>query len=144
MKFQGSYVALTTPFKNGKVDYSAFERQIEFQIRSGTNGLVPCGTTGESPTLSHEEHKSVIAAAVRTAAGRVPVVAGTGSNSTDEAIELTRFAKKAGADAALSVVPYYNKPTQEGMYRHFQAIAKKASLPIILYNIPGRCGAGIL
>lgn len=142
-RFKGVFTALTTPFRSGKVDFKAFERQIEFQIREGVDGLVPCGTTGESPTLSHSEHKSVIRAAVSAAAGRVPVIAGTGSNSTGEAIELTMFAKKAGADACLSVVPYYNKPTQEGMYRHFSAIAARVSLPTVLYNIPGRCGASL-
>lgn len=135
--------ALITPFKNGKVDVAALRRQIEDQIRGGTSALIPCGTTGESPTLSHAEHRNVIAITVEAAAGRVPVIAGTGSNSTDEAIELTRFARKAGAKASLSVVPYYNKPTQRGMYEHFKAIAKSANLPIVLYNIPGRCGAGL-
>lgn len=139
----GSMTALVTPFKRDKVDVAALRRQIEDQIRGGTSGLIPCGTTGESPTLSHAEHKNVIAITVEAAAGRVPVIAGTGSNSTDEAIELTRFARKAGAQASLSVVPYYNKPTQKGMYEHFKAIAKSAELPIVLYNIPGRCGAGL-
>lgn len=139
----GSMTAIITPFKGGKVDIASLRRQIEDQIKGGTSALIPCGTTGESPTLSHAEHKSVIAVTVEAAAGRVPVVAGTGSNSTDEAIELTRFAKKAGAQASLSVVPYYNKPTQKGMYEHFKAIAKSAELPIVLYNIPGRCGAGL-
>lgn len=141
--FKGSYVALITPFKNGKVDYPALRRLVDFQIQAGTSGIVPCGTTGESPTLTHDEHKDVIAATVEAAAGRVPVIAGTGSNSTDEAVELTQFAQKARASAVLSVVPYYNKPTQEGMYQHFSAIASKSSIPIILYNIPGRCGAGL-
>jgi 4-hydroxy-tetrahydrodipicolinate synthase len=139
----GSMTALITPFKSGKVDAAALRRQIEDQIKGGTSALIPCGTTGESPTLSHAEHRNVIAITVEAAAGRVPVIAGTGSNSTDEAIELTRFAKKAGAQASLSVVPYYNKPTQKGMYEHFKAIAKSAGLPIVLYNIPGRCGAGL-
>jgi len=143
MNLSGSMTALITPFKNGKVDAAALRRQIEDQIKGGTSALIPCGTTGESPTLSHAEHKDVIAITVEAAAGRVPVIAGTGSNSTDEAIELTRFAKKAGAKASLSVVPYYNKPTQKGMYEHFKAIAKSAGLPIVLYNIPGRCGAGL-
>lgn len=142
-QLSGSMTALITPFKNGKVDAAALRRQIEDQIKGGTSALIPCGTTGESPTLSHAEHKNVIAITVEAAAGRVPVIAGTGSNSTDEAIELTRFAKKAGAQASLSVVPYYNKPTQKGMYEHFKAIAKSAQLPIVLYNIPGRCGAGL-
>ncbi len=143
MNLSGSMTALITPFKNGKVDAARLRQQIEHQIKGGTSALIPCGTTGESPTLSHAEHKNVIAITVEAAAGRVPVIAGTGSNSTDEAIELTRFAKKAGAKASLSVVPYYNKPTQKGMYEHFKAIAKSAGLPIVLYNIPGRCGAGL-
>ncbi len=143
MNLSGSMTALITPFKNGKVDAAALRRQIEDQIKGGTSALIPCGTTGESPTLSHAEHRNVIAITVEAAAGRVPVIAGTGSNSTDEAIELTRYAKKAGAKASLSVVPYYNKPTQKGMYEHFKAIAKSAGLPIVLYNIPGRCGAGL-
>lgn len=143
MNLSGSMTALITPFKNDKVDAAALRRQIEDQIKGGTSALIPCGTTGESPTLSHAEHKNVIAITVEAAAGRVPVIAGTGSNSTDEAIELTRFAKKVGAKASLSVVPYYNKPTQKGMYEHFKAIAKSAGLPIVLYNIPGRCGAGL-
>lgn len=143
INLRGSMTALITPFKNDKVDAAALRRQIEDQIKGGTSALVPCGTTGESPTLSHAEHKNVIAITVEAAAGRVPVIAGTGSNSTDEAIELTRFARKAGAQASLSVVPYYNKPTQKGMYEHFKAIAKSAGLPIVLYNIPGRCGAGL-
>lgn len=143
MNLSGSMTALITPFKKGKVDAAALRRQIEFQIKSGTSALIPCGTTGESPTLSHAEHKNVIAITVEAAAGRVPVIAGTGSNSTDEAIELTRYARKAGAKASLSVVPYYNKPTQRGMYEHFKAIARASGLPIVLYNIPGRCGAGL-
>lgn len=141
---QGSITALVTPFKkNGQVDYARFKSQIEYQIQNGTEGLVPCGTTGESPTLSHEEHDRVIEVAVETARGRVPVIAGTGSNSTDEAIRLTQYAKKVGADFTLNVVPYYNKPTQEGLYRHFEAIAKKTKLPMVLYNIPGRSGVGL-
>ncbi len=137
--FTGSLVALVTPFANGKVDYDSLEKLVEFQINSGTNGLVPCGTTGESPTLSTKEHKEVIKFVVKQAAGRIPVIAGTGSNCTEEAIELTAFAKEAGADATLQVSPYYNKPSQEGMYQHFKAIADAVDLPIILYNIPGRC-----
>lgn len=143
IRLKGTYTALVTPFKNGKVNFTAFERQIEFQISSGISGIVPCGTTGESPTLSHKEHRSIITAAVKTAGRRVGVIAGTGSNSTEEAVELTRFAKKAGADAVLSVVPYYNKPTQEGLYLHFKRIASRCSIPIILYNIPGRCGVSL-
>ena len=142
--FRGSHVALITPFHKGKVDMGALQALVEFHVKNGTNGIVPCGTTGESPTLSHEEHKAVITAVVEAAEGRVPVIAGTGSNSTEEAIQLTVFAKKAGADAVLSVVPYYNKPTQEGMFAHFEAIAKKADIPTVLYNIPGRCAAGLM
>ncbi|MGQ0792951.1 MAG: 4-hydroxy-tetrahydrodipicolinate synthase [Deltaproteobacteria bacterium] len=134
----GSIVAIITPFKNGKIDEEALVRLIEFQIENGTHGIVPCGTTGESPTLSHEEHEHVIALTVRAVRKRISVIAGTGSNSTAEAIRLTKFAEKAGADAALSVVPYYNKPTQEGLYRHFKTIASETNLPVILYNIPGR------
>jgi len=142
-KLSGSITALITPFRNGAVDYRNLKRQIDAQIKSGTSGLVPCGTTGESPTLSHAEHKEVIAATVDYVAGRVPVIAGTGSNSTREAVELTRFAKKVGADASLSVVPYYNKPTQAGLYQHFKTIAFQCDLPIVLYNIPGRCGTAL-
>ncbi len=143
MKLRGSIVALITPFKNGKVDVQALRDLVIFHIESGTHGIVPCGTTGESPTLSHDEHKRVISIVVETVNKRVPVIAGTGSNSTNEAVELTRYAKKAGADATLSVVPYYNKPTQQGMFEHFSAIATKAKLPIVLYNIPGRCGTAL-
>ncbi len=138
MKFHGSITALITPFKNGKVDEPALVKIVKHQIASGTDGLVPTGTTGESPTLSHEEHHRVIQIVVQTVAGRVPVIAGTGSNSTDEAVSLTKFAKKAGADGALLAAPYYNKPTQEGLYRHYAAVAKAADFPIVLYNIPGR------
>ena len=136
--FKGSLVALITPFKNGAVDEAAFRKFVDWQIEEGTDGLIPTGTTGESPTLSHDEHKRVVELCVEQAAGRVPVIAGTGSNSTDEAIELTQHAKEAGADAALIVTPYYNKPTQEGMYRHFKAIADAVDIPIIIYNIPPR------
>jgi len=136
--FHGSIVALLTPFKNGKVDEAAFQSFVEWQVAEGTHGLVPCGTTGESPTLSHEEHDRVVELCIEAAGGKVPVIAGTGSNSTDEAIRLTRHAKKAGAQAALVVTPYYNKPTQEGLYQHFKAIHDQADLPIIIYNIPGR------
>ncbi|HLF58111.1 MAG TPA: 4-hydroxy-tetrahydrodipicolinate synthase [Alphaproteobacteria bacterium] len=136
--FKGSIVALITPFRDGRVDEKAFAALIDWQIAEGTNGLVPCGTTGESPTLSHEEHMRAVELCVAAAKGRVPVIAGTGSNSTDEAIMLTRHAKQAGAAAALVVTPYYNKPTQEGMYRHFKAIAEAVDIPIIIYNIPGR------
>ncbi len=134
----GSIVALLTPFKNGKVDEAAFQSFVEWQVAQGTHGLVPCGTTGESPTLSHEEHNRVVELCIEAAGGKVPVVAGTGSNSTDEAISLTQHAKKAGATAALVVTPYYNKPTQEGLYQHFKAIHDAADLPIVIYNIPGR------
>ena len=136
--FQGSITALVTPFKNGEVDAKAFQRLVEWQIDQGTHGLVPVGTTGESPTLTHEEHKQVIELCIEAASGRVPVIAGTGSNSTSEAIALTRFAKKAGADGALVVTPYYNKPTQEGLYLHYKAINDAVDIPILIYNIPGR------
>ena len=136
--FKGSITALITPLKNGKVDEKAFQDFVEWQINQGSQGLVPCGTTGESPTLTHEEHERVIDLCIETANGKVPVIAGTGSNSTDEAISLTKFSKEAGADAALVVTPYYNKPTQEGLYRHFKAINDSCDLPIIIYNIPGR------
>jgi 4-hydroxy-tetrahydrodipicolinate synthase len=136
--FQGSYVALITPFKNGAIDEDAFRSFVEWQIEQGTDGLVPCGTTGESPTLSHEEHMRVTEICIEVAAGRVPVIAGAGSNSTDEAISLAKHAKEAGADAALVVTPYYNKPTQAGMYEHYKAINDAAQIPIIIYNIPAR------
>lgn len=137
--FKGSFVALITPFRDGKVDEKAFQAFVDWQIKQGTHGLVPCGTTGESPTLSHDEHMRVVELCIEAAGGRVPVVAGTGSNSTEEAISLTRHAKRAGADAALIVTPYYNKPTQEGLYRHYETIADAVDLPILIYNIPGRC-----
>lgn len=136
--FHGSIVALLTPFKGGKVDETAFQSFVEWQVAQGTHGLVPCGTTGESPTLSHEEHNRVVELCIEAAGGKVPVMAGTGSNSTDEAIALTRHAKQAGAQAALVVTPYYNKPSQEGLYQHFKAIHDAADLPIFIYNIPGR------
>jgi 4-hydroxy-tetrahydrodipicolinate synthase len=136
--FKGSIVALLTPFRNGAVDERAFQDFVEWQISQGTHGLVPCGTTGESPTLSHAEHKRVVALCVEAAKRRVPVIAGTGSNSTAEAIDFTRHAKSAGADAALIVCPYYNRPTQEGLYQHFKAIQDAVELPIIIYNIPIR------
>jgi 4-hydroxy-tetrahydrodipicolinate synthase len=136
---KGSLVALVTPFRNGKVDEKAFQSFVDWQIKQGTEGVVPCGTTGESPTLSHEEHKRVVELCIEVAKGRVPVVAGTGSNSTEEAIDFTRHAKNAGADAALVVTPYYNKPTQEGLYQHYKAINDAVDLPIIIYNIPPRC-----
>jgi 4-hydroxy-tetrahydrodipicolinate synthase len=137
--FRGSITALITPFAaDGKVDSRAFQAFVDWQIREGTHGLVPCGTTGESPTLSHDEHHRVVQLCVEAAAGRVPVIAGTGSNSTEEAIQLTRHAQQAGAQAALIVTPYYNKPTQEGLYQHYRAIHEATDLPIIIYNIPGR------
>ena len=138
MAFHGSIVALITPFRNGAIDIEAFRALIEWHIAEGTHGFVPVGTTGESPTLSHEEHERVIELCVAAVAGRRPVIAGTGSNSTAEAIRLTRHAKEAGADAALIVTPYYNKPTQEGLYAHYRAIHDAVDLPIIIYNIPGR------
>jgi 4-hydroxy-tetrahydrodipicolinate synthase len=136
--FKGSFTALVTPFDGDNVDYDAFTRLVEFQIQSGTHGLVPCGTTGESPTLSHEEHARVVEVCISAAKGRVPVIAGAGSNSTKEAIELARHAEKAGATAVLIVTPYYNKPTQEGLYQHFKAINDAIGIPIIIYNIPSR------
>ncbi|KIL98955.1 4-hydroxy-tetrahydrodipicolinate synthase [Paramagnetospirillum magnetotacticum MS-1] len=136
--FKGSITALITPFRNGSVDEKAFQDLAAWQIAEGTHALVPCGTTGESPTLSHDEHHRVVELCIEVARGKVPVIAGTGSNSTDEAVALTRHAKKAGADAALVVAPYYNKPSQEGLFRHFEAIATSVDIPIIVYNIPGR------
>jgi 4-hydroxy-tetrahydrodipicolinate synthase len=137
-RIKGSIPALITPLKDGKVDEAAFRKLVNWQIAEGSSGLVPCGTTGESPTLSHEEHMRVIEICVEEAKGRVPVIAGTGSNATDEAIALTRHAKEVGCDAVLSVTGYYNKPSQEGQYRHFMAIADAVDIPILLYNIPGR------
>jgi 4-hydroxy-tetrahydrodipicolinate synthase len=136
--FKGSLVALITPFRDGAVDEKRFQELVDWQIREGTHGVVPCGTTGESPTMTHAEHQRVVELCIEVARGRVPVIAGTGSNCTHEAIELTRHAKKAGADAALVVTPYYNKPTQEGLYQHFKAIHDAADLPIVIYNIPPR------
>src|SRR5271166_4042563 len=136
--FRGSFTALVTPFKNGSVDQKAFRELVDWQIAEGTKGLVPVGTTGESPTLSHEEHRNVVEWCVDHARGRVPVVAGAGSNSTKEAIDLAQHAEKAGADAVLVVTPYYNKPTQEGLYQHFKAINDAIGIPIIIYNIPPR------
>ncbi len=137
--FSGSITALITPFTDGKVDEAAFRNFVDWQIKQGTDALVPCGTTGESPTLSHEEDMRVTALCVEVADGRVPVIAGTGSNSTAEAIRLTRNAKEVGADAALIVTPYYNKPTQDGLYAHYKAIHDAVDIPIVIYNIPGRC-----
>jgi len=141
--FRGTYTALVTPFRNNQIDEAAFQRLIEFQIENNITGIVPVGTTGESPTLDHEEHIHVIELAVKAAKGRCKVIAGTGSNSTVEAIELTQEAEKVGADAALLVAPYYNKPSQEGLFRHFKAIAAATKLPLVLYSIPGRCGIEI-
>lgn len=135
---RGSITALITPFLDGALDEKAFAALVDWQIKEGTHGLVPVGTTGESPSVSHEEHRRVIQLCIEVAGGRVPVIAGAGSNATAEAVELTRFAEKAGADAVLSVVPYYNKPTQEGMFQHFSAVAKATRLPIVLYSVPGR------
>ena len=136
--FKGSNVALITPFKNNKLDVDNYIELIHFHIKNGTNGLVPAGTTGESPTLTHEEHEKVIELCIKEAKGKIPVIAGTGSNSTAEAISLTKHAEKVGADAALIVTPYYNKPTQEGLYQHYKAINDKCGIPIIIYNIPSR------
>jgi len=137
--FKGSNVALITPFKNNQLDVDCYIKLIHFHLKNGTNGLVPAGTTGESPTLSHKEHEQVIELCIKEAKGKIPVIAGTGSNSTEEAISLTKHAEKAGADGALVVTPYYNKPTQEGMYQHYKAINDNTTLPIIIYNIPSRC-----
>jgi 4-hydroxy-tetrahydrodipicolinate synthase len=142
--FHGSLVAIVTPFKKGKVDEKALGDLIDWQIAQGTHGIVPCGTTGESATLTHEEHERVVAFTIEAAKRRVPVIAGAGSNSTDEAITLTKHAKKAGADGALLITPYYNKPTQEGLYRHYKAVAEAVDLPIMLYNIPGRTSVNML
>jgi 4-hydroxy-tetrahydrodipicolinate synthase len=143
-RFAGLTVALITPFKSGEVDYEALGRLVDWHIAQGTDCLAPVGTTGESPTLDHNEHERVIASVVERSRGRIKVMPGTGSNSTREALRLTRFAKQAGADGALMVGPYYNKPTQEGYYRHFAEVADKVDLPIVLYNIPGRTGSNIL
>jgi 4-hydroxy-tetrahydrodipicolinate synthase len=142
--FSGSMVALVTPFRNGKVDWDCLEKLVEMHLEAGTDGIVPCGTTGESPTLSYEEHERVIETVIRRTGGKIPVMAGTGSNSTAEAILLTKHARDAGATASLQVAPYYNKPTQEGLYLHFGKIAEACgSFPMVLYNIPGRCGIEI-
>lgn len=142
--FKGSIVAIVTPFKKGKIDEKAFGDLIEWHIKEGTNAIVPCGTTGEASTLDYKEHYRVIDIAVKTVNGRVPVIAGTGANSTDETIEITRHAKKSGADAALLVTPYYNKPTQEGLYRHYKTVAERIDIPIVLYNVPGRTAVNML
>ncbi len=142
-RFQGSIVALVTPFRNGLVDEAKLQELVEFHAAQGTDGLVPCGTTGESPTLSHEEHRRVVEVVVEQARGRLAVIAGTGSNSTREAVDLTRHAKAVGADGALIVNPYYNKPTQEGLYRHFRTIADTCDIPIFVYNIPSRTAVNV-
>jgi len=142
-QFSGSIVALVTPFKDGAVDERRLRDLVDWHVQSRTDGIVPCGTTGESPTLSHDEHKRVVEVVIQQAAGRVPVIAGTGANSTAEALDLTRHAKGAGADACLVVVPYYNKPTQQGLFEHFTAVAD-LGLPVIMYNIPGRTGVNML
>ncbi|SRR5712692_7743622 len=141
--FQGSIVAMVTPFRNGKVDEPKVRELVEFHVKHGTDAIVPCGTTGESPTLSHDEHKRVVEIVVEAARGRVPVIAGTGSNATTEAIDLTSHAKKAGAQGALVVSPYYNRPTQEGLYRHFRAIAEAVEIPILVYNIAIRTAVNV-
>jgi 4-hydroxy-tetrahydrodipicolinate synthase len=142
-EFAGLWVALTTPFKDGQLDEAKLKEQVEFQIAAGTHGLCPVGTTGESPTLSHDEHERVISIVVQTARGRCKVMPGTGSNSTAEALRLTKWAAKEGADAALMVAPYYNKPTQEGFFQHYKAVAEQVGIPICVYNIPGRTGKNI-
>lgn len=141
---RGSIVAIITPFKDGSIDFESLENLIEFHIKNGTHGIVPCGTTGESATLSHPEHVELVNFVIKKVRGRIPVIAGTGSNSTKEAIDLAAGAKKAGADAHLSITPYYNKPTQEGLYLHFKAIAEAVDLPMIVYNVPGRTGVNML
>ena len=141
--FSGTFTALVTPFRNGEVDVEALEGMVEFQIQHGVSGLVPCGTTGETPAMSEAEDRVVVGTVVRIANGRVPIIAGTGSNSTDMAIKYTKMAQEVGADGSLQVAPYYNKPTQEGLYRHFAAIAESTELPLVLYNIPGRTGVTI-
>src|SRR5713226_8950131 len=141
--FTGTYTAIVTPFKNGQIDEAALERLIHLQVRGGVDGIVPVGTTGESPTVSYEEHVHIIDLSVRFAAGKIKVLAGTGANSTNEAIYLTQSAEKLGADGSLQVAPYYNKPTQEGLFQHFREVARRTKLPIVLYSIPGRCGVEI-
>jgi len=142
--FEGSIVAIVTPFKNGAVDYDRLGQLAEYHIEQGTDGILPCGTTGESPTLSHEEHRKVVEFVVEKVNRRIPVIAGAGSNSTEEALSLTRYAKDVGADAVLSITPYYNKPTQRGMIKHFTRIATEVDIPIVLYNVPGRTGVNLL
>lgn len=142
--FHGSMVAIVTPFKNGEIDEKRYRSLIEYQISHGTSAIVPCGTTGESATLSHQEHDQMVKITVDCVAGRVPVIAGTGSNSTQEAILLTRHAQESGADAALLITPYYNKPTQQGLYEHYKAVSESVDLPIVLYNVPGRTAVNLL
>src|SRR6476469_3713196 len=141
--FTGTYTAIVTPFKEGRIDAAAVERLSKIQIRAGVDGIVPVGTTGESPTVNYEEHVEIIASSVKFAAGKIKVLAGTGGNSTTEAVYLTQQAEKVGADGSLQVAPYYNKPTQEGLFQHFREVARKTKLPIVLYSIPGRCGVEI-
>src|SRR5258706_14301480 len=141
--FTGTYTAIVTPFKNGQLDETAIQRLIKLQIKAGVDGIVRVGTTGESPTVNYEEHIQVIALSVKFAAGNIKVIAGTGGNSTTEAVYLTEHAEKVGADGSLQVAPYYNKPTQEGLFQHFREIARRTRLPIVLYSIPGRCGVEI-
>lgn len=143
-QFKGAFVAIVTPFTNGKIDEKELIDLIEFQIAGGTHGIVPCGTTGESATMSHDEHQRVVELTIKTVNGRVPVIAGSGSNSTSETITLTMHAKEAGADGALVITPYYNKPSQEGLYLHFKAVAEAVDIPIILYNVPSRTGVSTL
>lgn len=143
-QFRGAFVAIVTPFIDGKVDEQGLKDLIEFQIENGTHGIVPCGTTGESATMSHEEHHRVVEITIKTVNGRVPVMAGSGSNSTAESIELTKHAKEAGADGALMITPYYNKPTQDGLYAHFKAIAEAVDIPIVMYNVPSRTSVNML
>lgn len=141
--FKGSMVAIVTPFKNGTIDEKAFEELIEFQIKNGTDVIVPCGSTGESATLSHEEHRKLVEFTVRVVNKRVPVIAGAGSNSTEETVQLSKYAKQAGANGVLLITPYYNKPTQEGLFRHFKHVAETVDIPIVLYNVPGRTGVNM-
>jgi len=142
--FSGSYVALVTPFKNNRVDVEKLKELVEFHVEKGTSGIAPCGTTGESATLSHEEHRLVIETVVKAVRGRIKVIAGTGSNNTTEAIELTRFANEVGADGCLVITPYYNKPTQNGLYLHFKKVSEAVDVPIVMYNVPGRTGVNML
>jgi 4-hydroxy-tetrahydrodipicolinate synthase len=142
--FKGSLVAVITPFKNGKLDEDALRKLVNFHIENGTDGIIPCGTTGESATLSYKEHEDVIRIVVDEVRGRIPVIAGTGSNNTVEAVELTKAAKEIGADGALVITPYYNKPTQEGLYQHFKAVAEAVNIPIVMYNVPGRTAVNML